>query len=288
MSFRNIIPGSDRGQKQLLNQLQHTLSEVSAACEENQLLLDEFAQSAIPHTDMRKEQDSSTIERPTSQAASSRRGLVMAKVPIGKRKAQHLMSPVSINEDQAGPSGQNTLRPPSAQNVCPKSGHASEMIEMMPTKSLKPNRSGQSEKIDVEKKPYTPKTGTHPAVSKILSDMVRENENRRQAASYRLYYKKPPKLRESLLSAVEREGGTEEVSSGSSEVAITSREHTQSEPCLQQNKNKDRSNLAVAMLKRHSDWTGNPEVFAGDVKAIRRSSITFSPLVSDMSCILNT
>ena len=257
VSFRNIIPGADRGQKQLLNQLERTLSEVSAACQQNQLLLDEFAQSAIPDSDICSMTASSTFQ----ESGSSR--------VIGKQ----MKSLSNTDEEQAMPSRQNArLRIPGARNVVIKDGQSSEMIEMMPR--LHSSKGfDQSKDMGVsssKKSTHTDKTGTHPTVSKILSDMVKENEKRRQAASYRLYYKKPPKLRESLLSAVKGET--------TSEVAIMSREYTQSEPCLQQN--IDHSNLAAATLKRRSDWTGNPQVFDADMKATRRSSITFSPLVS--------
>ena len=259
VSFRNIIPGADRGEKQLLNQLERTLSEVSAACQQNQLLLDEFAQSAIPDSDICSMTASSTFQ----ESGSSR--------VIGKQ----MKSLTNTDEEQGMPSRQNArLRIPGARNVVIKDGQSSEMIEMMP-RLHSSKRFDQSKDMGVsssKKSTHTDKTGTHPTVSKILSDMVKENEKRRQAASYRLYYKKPPKLRESLLSTVERKGVT------TSEVAIMSREYTQSEPCLQQN--IDHSNLAAATLKRRSEWTGNPQVFDAHLKATRRSSITFSPLVS--------
>ena len=309
MSLRNIIPGADRGQKQLLNQLQRTLSEVSAACEENEVLLDEFARSAHPDADVQSETDVSTslhrehnssvrarslsriASRSLSRAASRSRSwtassdeALRTSVVFGKQMGERKTHGAKWDDEEAGPSHQDDSLSPSI--VGPGDGHSTEMIEMMLSRKLhEPNRSGptKSGKTSVLAAGKTEKKGskgTHPTVSQILSDMMKENEMRRQAATYRLYYKKPPKFRESLLSAVEGKPDTEDESSpGIVDVAITNREFTQSEPCLRTNKvaNLD---VLVPTLKRRSDWTGNPEVFQGGVKPTRRSKIMFSPLVS--------
>ena len=307
MSLRNIIPGADRGQKQLLNQLQRTLSEVSTACEENELLLDEFARSANSDADVQSQTDVSTslyrdhnssvrarslsriASRSRSRAASRSRSwtassdeTLHSSVVFGKHMGQRTTHGAKWDDEEAGPSNQDDSLSPSI--VGPRDGHSTEMIEMMLSRKLQETKipgqtdSGKTGILAAAKKDTDVKVskGTHPTVSQILSDMMKENERRRQAATYVLYYKKPPKFRESLLSAVEGKADTEDESSpGIVDVAIN-RECTQSEPCLRTNKV---ANLEVPTLKRRSDWTGNPDVFEGGMKPTRRSRIMFSPLV---------